>query len=50
VVSEDGPDHDKQFQCAAFIGTEKVAQGEGSSKQRAELAAAKAALGVKGWK
>lgn len=45
-----GPDHEKYFTCAVFIGPEKVAEGQGNSKQRAEQAAAKAALKVKGWK
>ncbi|MSR86724.1 ribonuclease III [Candidatus Peribacteria bacterium] len=50
VVEEEGPDHDKQFTTAVFIADEKVAEGKGNSKQRAEQAAAKAALKVKGWK
>ena len=50
VVEEEGPDHDKTFTCAVFIGDEKVAVGTGNSKQRAEQAAAKAALKKKGWK
>jgi len=50
TVSEVGPDHDKQFTVAVFLGRERVAKGEGKSKQEAEQQAAKAALGVKGWK
>lgn len=50
LVSESGPDHDKLFVCAAFIGTDKIAEGTGNSKQRAETAAAKEAMKVKGWK
>lgn len=50
VMEEEGPDHDKQFTTAVFIGEEKVALGKGNSKQRAEQAAAKEALKVKGWK
>jgi ribonuclease-3 len=50
VMSEEGPDHDKKFTCAVFIGPDKVALGKGNSKQRAETAAAKAGLKVKGWK
>lgn len=50
VVEEDGPDHEKHFTCAVFIGSEKVAEGSGNSKQRAEQAAAKEALRIKGWK
>lgn len=50
MVNAVGPDHDKNFTCAVFIGEEKVAEGEGNSKQRAEQAAAKAGLKAKGWK
>jgi len=49
VISEKGPDHDKEFICAAFIEDEKIAEGKGNSKQRAEQEAAKAALKAKGW-
>ena len=45
-----GPDHEKLFTCAAFIGKEKIAEGQGNSKQRAEQAAAKEGLKTKGWK
>ncbi len=50
VVSEDGPDHDKTFISAVYIGESKIAQGNGNSKQKAEQEAAKAGLKVKGWK
>jgi len=50
VMVEEGPDHEKNFTCAVFIGSEKIAEGSGNSKQRAEQAAAKEALKVKGWK
>lgn len=43
-ISESGPDHDKIFVVGAFLGKEKVAEGSGSSKQRAQLDAAKNAL------
>ncbi len=45
-----GPDHEKLFTCAVFIGKEQIAEGQGNSKQRAEQAAAKAGLKAKGWK
>ena len=45
-----GPDHEKIFTCAVFIGKEEIAKGQGNSKQRAEQAAAKAGLKAKGWK
>ena len=49
VIDEEGPDHDKKFTCAAFIGDEKVAEGSGKSKQQAETESAKKALKVKKW-
>ena len=49
VLSQTGPDHDKRFVVGAYIGKEKVAAGEGSSKQEAEQAAAEKALAAKGW-
>lgn len=50
TVSAEGPDHDRVFTCAVFIGEQKIAEGKGNSKQRAEQAAAKAALEEKKWK
>ena len=49
VLSESGPDHDKTFTCGVYIGDDKVAEGTGNSKQRAETAAAAAGLKAKGW-
>ncbi len=49
LLDQSGPDHDKNFVIGAFIGAEKVALGEGRSKQEAEQAAAEKALAVKGW-
>jgi ribonuclease-3 len=49
VINEAGPDHDKQFTMGAYIGEELIAEGMGSSKQKAEQEAAIAALKVKGW-
>lgn len=48
-VSEHGPDHSKVFTMGLFLGTEKVAEGQGSSKQKAEQSAAEAGLIVKKW-
>ncbi len=39
-VSATGPDHSKQFHAIVLLGGEEVAEGEGSSKKRAEMAAA----------
>lgn len=49
VMSQSGPDHDRVFVVGAFIGEEKIAEGEGRSKQEAEQAAAEKALTVRGW-
>lgn len=45
-LSETGPDHSKTFVVGAYMGKQKVAEGNGSSKQRAQLDAAKNALEV----
>lgn len=50
TISESGPDHSKMFTCAVFIGEEKVADGKGNTKQKAEQDAAKEGLKIKGWK
>ena len=49
VVKEWGPDHDKRFAVAVFLGKEKVTEGEGESKQEAQRNAAEAGLKEKGW-
>lgn len=49
LVHQVGPDHDKQFRTAVHIGAERVATGEGRSKQEAEQDAAQKSLLVKGW-
>lgn len=49
VLSESGPDHSKEFEVGAFLGAELVATGKGSSKQDAQIEAARKALEVKGW-
>ena len=48
-VNEAGPDHDKKFIVAVLIGDERVAEGEGQSKQEAEQEAARKGLEVKSW-
>lgn len=50
VIKEHGPDHKKKFTVAVFLNEEKVAEGEGFSKQEAEEEAAKEALKNKTWK
>jgi ribonuclease-3 len=49
VLKEEGPDHDKKFTVGAYLKDEKIAEGEGKSKQEAEQNAAKEALLKKGW-
>ena len=49
LLGQSGPDHDKQFVVGAFVGREKLATGEGRSKQEAEQDAAQKALIAKGW-
>ena len=49
VIKEWGPDHAKKFVVGVFLGENKIAEGEGSSKQEAEEQAAKEGLQVKDW-
>jgi ribonuclease III len=49
VMKESGPDHEKSFIVGVFLGETLVAEGQGSSKQEAEEAAAELALDVKKW-
>ena len=44
VISETGPDHNKTFVLAAFVGEKEVGRGTGPSKQEAEISAAEDAL------
>jgi ribonuclease-3 len=46
VLEEWGPDHAKNFIVGVYLGMELIAKGEGSSKQEAEVAAAKEALKI----
>lgn len=47
LVAETGPDHDKHFTSAVYIGGREIARGEGKSKQEAEQQAAEKALEAK---
>ncbi len=49
VLKEWGPDHDKRFVIGVFLGEEKVAEGEGASKQEAQRKAAEEGLKARGW-
>src|SRR3989338_1141086 len=44
VLEESGPDHAKHFIVGAYVRDTLIAQGEGTSKQEAQMAAAEAAL------
>jgi ribonuclease III len=44
MISSTGPDHARKFVCSVMLNGKSVATGEGTSKQRAEIAAAAAAL------
>lgn len=48
-INEVGPDHDKQFTVALYVGEELIAEGKGKSKQEAEQDAARNGLDKKGW-
>lgn len=44
TMVETGPDHNKKFVVAVLIGKKKIGEGEGNSKQKAQIAAAANAL------
>lgn len=44
VLSEEGPDHDKMFVIGVFVNNELKGEGQGPSKQAAQVAAASSAL------
>lgn len=46
VLSETGPDHAKQFTVGLYLNEEKISEGIGSSKQEAQVLAAKNALEI----
>lgn len=49
LLKEVGPDHNKIFTVGLFIDEELVAQADGTSKQEAEINAAKLGLKKKSW-
>jgi ribonuclease-3 len=49
IISEEGPDHDKNFIAGIYFGEKLIAKGEGKSKQEAEQNAAQAAIEIRGW-
>lgn len=44
-----GPDHARTFTVGVFLAAERIATGEGKSKQEAEQQAAEKALEARGW-
>jgi len=50
VLKEEGPDHAKHFVVGVYLDKEKVTEGEGTSKQEAQVSAAENALEIKKWK
>ncbi len=49
VLEETGPDHQKQFRIGVYLGKEMIAEGTGTSKQEAQVDAARQALKKTGW-
>ncbi len=49
VLEESGPDHNKIFKIGVYLGKDLIAEGQGSSKQEAQVDAARQALIVKAW-
>jgi len=49
VLSETGPDHDRNFTVGLYLGQDQVATGAGYSKQQAEQEAAREGLLNRGW-
>ena len=47
VMNEEGPDHDKVFTVGVYVDEDLRAQGQGPSKQNAQVAAAEKALNKK---
>ncbi len=50
VIDEWGPDHAKKFKVAVLVEDKKIGEGEGPSKQEAQVSAAKDALLDDKWK
>ncbi len=49
VLNEKGPDHDKIFEVGLYLDNELIAKGRGSSKQDAQVSAARNGIIEKGW-
>jgi ribonuclease-3 len=44
LISETGPEHDKEFLVELYIDNEKISEGKGRNRKTAEKVAAAAAL------
>jgi ribonuclease-3 len=49
LIKEYGPDHDKHFIVGLYVNEEKISEGQGSSKQEAQVDAAEKGLKQKKW-
>lgn len=49
ILNEEGPDHAKLFTVGLYLGDELIINGEGSSKQEAQVDAAAKGLKKMGW-
>ena len=49
VLKETGPDHAKTFEVGLYLGEKMIVRGKGSSKQEAQVDAAKRGIKKKGW-
>ncbi|MCC6643411.1 ribonuclease III [Candidatus Peregrinibacteria bacterium] len=48
-ISESGPDHSKIFTMGLYLDNQKISEGSGSSKQKAEQEAAREGIKAKNW-
>jgi len=48
-MEESGPDHNKYFRVGIYLEDELVTEGQGTSKQEAQVDAAEKAIEAKGW-
>lgn len=46
VISEKGPDHEKEFVVGVYLNSKLIATGEGTSKRKAQQVAAEKALNI----
>jgi len=49
VLEESGPDHNKFFKVGVYLDDDLVAEGDGTSKQEAQVVAAENAIKLKNW-